>query len=88
MLLIIPCHPLQTKFVWSYVIETRLNDLDYIVNILTRRKKRQIWQVTTQGFSKAYTLTVNVSDVDVGTVLLQEGKDDIDLPNSYCFLKV
>ena len=88
VLLLIPCHPLQTKYFWSYVIESRLNDLDYIVNILTRRKKRQIYQVTTQCFSKGYTLTVNVSDVDVGAALLQEGKDDIDLPNCYSFLKV
>lgn len=71
VLLLIPCHPLQIKFVWSYVIESRLNYLYYIVNILTRRKKRQICQVTTQGFSKGYTLTMNVSDVDVCTVLLQ-----------------
>lgn len=88
MLLIIPCHPLQTKFVLSYVIESRLNDLDYIVNILTKRKKRQICQVTTQCFWKGYTLTVKVSDVDVGAALLQEGKDDRDLPNCYSFLKI
>ena len=27
------------------------------------------------------------SDVGVGAVLLQEGKDDLDLPNGYFFLK-
>jgi hypothetical protein len=43
--------------------------------------------VTTQGFSKEYKRTVDTSDVGVGAVLLQEGKDDIDLPNCYFFLK-
>ena len=57
------------------------------MNTPTRRKKRQICQVTTQGFSKEYRLTVDASDVGVGAVLLQEGKDDIDLPNCYFFLK-
>jgi hypothetical protein len=32
-------------------------------------------------------LTVDATDVGVGAVLLQEGKDDIDLPNCYFFLK-
>ena len=41
----------------------------------------------TQGFSKEYKLTVDASDVGVGAVLFQEGKDDIDLPNCYVFLK-
>jgi hypothetical protein len=44
--------------------------------------------VTTQGFSKQYNLTVDASDAGVGAVLLQEGKDDIDLPNCYFFLKL
>ena len=39
VLLPIPCHPLQTKYIWPYVIESRLNDLNYIVNTPTRRKK-------------------------------------------------
>jgi hypothetical protein len=43
--------------------------------------------VITQGFSKEYKLTVDASDVGVGVVLFQEGKDDIDLPNCYVFLK-
>jgi hypothetical protein len=43
--------------------------------------------VTTQGFSKEYRLTVDASDVGVGAVLLEECKDDIDLPNSYFSLK-
>jgi hypothetical protein len=47
VLLHIPCHPLQANYFWPYVIESRLNDLNYIVNTPTRRKKRQIWQVTT-----------------------------------------
>jgi hypothetical protein len=51
-LLLIPCHPLPVKYVWPYVIESRLNDLYYIVNTPTRRKKTQICQVTRQGFSK------------------------------------
>jgi hypothetical protein len=37
--------------------------------------------VIKQGFSKEYKLSVDASDVAVGAVLLQEGKDDIDLPN-------
>jgi hypothetical protein len=57
------------------------------VNTPTTRKKRQICQVTTQGYLKEYKLTVDASDVGVGAVLLQEGKDDIDLPNCYLFLK-
>ena len=40
----------------------------------------------TQGFSKEYKLRVDASDVGVGVVLFQEGKDDIDLPNCYVFL--
>ena len=52
VLLLIPCHPLPAKYVWPYVIESRLNDLYYIVNTPTRRKKTQICQVTRQGFSK------------------------------------
>jgi hypothetical protein len=74
---------LQANYFWPYVIDSRLNDLNYIGNTPTRRKKRQICQVTTQGFSKEYRLTVDASDVGVGAVLLQEGKDDIDLPNCY-----
>jgi hypothetical protein len=65
------------------VIESRLNDLNYILNTHTNRKKRQICQVITQGFSKEYKLTSDASDVGVGAVLSQEGKDDIDLPNCY-----
>jgi hypothetical protein len=87
VLLLIHCHPLQAKYFWPYVIESRLNDLIYIVNTPTRRKKSQICQVTTHGFSKEYTLTLDVSDVGVGAVLTQEGKDDINLPNCYFFLK-
>jgi hypothetical protein len=52
VLLLIHCHPLQAKYCWPYVIESRLNDLNYIVNTPMRRKKRQIYQVTTQDFSK------------------------------------
>jgi hypothetical protein len=44
-------------------------------------------QVTTKGFSKDYWLAVDTSDVGVGAVLLQGGKDDIDLPNCYLSLK-
>jgi hypothetical protein len=84
VLLFIHCLPLQAKYCWPYVIESRLNDLIYIVNTPTRRKKSQIWQVTTQVFSKEYKLTLDVSDVGV---LLQEGKHDIYLPNWYFFFK-
>jgi hypothetical protein len=87
VLLLILCHPLQAKYCWPYVIESRLNDLNYILNTHTKRKKRQICQVIKQGFSKEYKLSVDASDVGVGAVLLQEGKDDIDLPNCYLFLK-
>jgi hypothetical protein len=83
VLLLIHCHPLPAKYVWPYVIESRLNDLNYIVNTPTRRKKKQICQVTTQFFSKKYKLTVDASDAGVGAVLLQQRKDDIDLPNCY-----
>ena len=43
VLLLIHCHPLQAKYVWSYVIESRLEDLNYIANTPTKRKKRQLW---------------------------------------------
>jgi hypothetical protein len=46
-----------------------LNDLNYIVNAPRRRQKRQIWQVTTHGFSKEYKLTLDASDVGVGAEL-------------------
>ena len=85
--LLIRCLPLHATYCWPFVIESRLNDLNYIVNTPTTRKKRQICQMTTQGFSKEYKLTVDTSDVGVGAVSLQEGKDDIDLPNCYFFLK-
>jgi len=83
VLLLIPCHPLQAKYFWPYVIESRLSDVNYIVNTPARRKKRQICQVTTQDFSKEYKLTVDASDVGVGAALLQEGKAAIDLSNCY-----
>jgi hypothetical protein len=85
VVLLIHCHSLQAKYCWVYVIESRLNDLNYILNTHTNRKKRQICQVITQGFSKEYKLTVDASDVGVGAVLFQEGKDDIDLSNCYVF---
>jgi hypothetical protein len=66
----IPCHPLQANYFWLYVIKSRLNDLKYIVNTPTRRKKRQLCQVTTHGFSKEYKLRVDASDAGVGAVLL------------------
>jgi hypothetical protein len=55
-LLFIHCLPLQAKYCWPYVIEPRLNELIYIVNTPKRRKKSQIWQVTTHVFSKEYRL--------------------------------
>ena len=84
---LVRCHPLHATYCWTFVIESRLNDLNYIVNTPTTRKKRQICQVTTQSYSKEYMLKVDASDVGVGAVLLQEGKDDIDVPNCYFFLK-
>ena len=87
VLLLIRCHPLQATHCWPFVIESRLNDLNYIVNTPTTGKKRQICQVTTQGYSKEYNIRVDTSDVGVGAVLFQEGKGDIDLPNCYFFLK-
>ena len=51
------------------------------MNTHTKGKKRQICLVIKQGFSKKYKLSVDATDVGVGAVLLQEGKDDIDPPN-------
>jgi hypothetical protein len=87
VVLLIHCHSSQAKYCWPYVIESRLNDLNYILNAHTNRKKRQICQVITQGFSKEYKLTVDANDVGVGAVLFQEVNDDIYLPNCYVFLK-
>ena len=87
MVLLIHCHSLEANYCWPYVIESRLNDLNYILNTHTNRKKRQICQVITQVFSKEYKLTVDASDVDAGAVLFQEDKDDIDLPNCYVILE-
>ena len=39
------------------------------MNAPSRRKKKQIWQVTTHAFSKEYKLTVDASDVGVGAEL-------------------
>ena len=69
MVLLIHCHSLQAKYCWAYVIESILNDLKYILNTHTNRRKRQICQVITQGFSKEYKLTVDASDVGVGAEL-------------------
>ena len=41
VLLLIRCHPLHATYCWPFVIESRLNDLYYIVNTPTTRKKRQ-----------------------------------------------
>ena len=65
---IVPGHPLQAKSFGSYVIESRLNDLNYIVKTHTRRKKRQVFHVTAPDFS------VYASDVCIGVDLLQEVK--------------
>jgi hypothetical protein len=42
VVLLIHCHSLQAKYCWPYVIESRLNDLNYILNTHRNRKKRQI----------------------------------------------
>jgi hypothetical protein len=47
-----------------------IRQIDVIVNTPTTRKKRQICQVTTQGYLKEYKLTVDASDVGVGALLL------------------
>ena len=60
VLLLIRCHPLHATYCWPFVIESRLHDLNYIVNTPTTRKKRQICQVTTLGFWKEYKLTLVV----------------------------
>jgi len=39
--------------------------------------------LTAPDFSKEFKLTVDASDVGVGGVLHQEGKDNIDLPTCY-----
>jgi hypothetical protein len=49
------CSIVDYFFLILYVIESRLNDLIYIVNTPTRRKKSQICQVTTHVFSKDYS---------------------------------
>jgi hypothetical protein len=32
IIVLIPCHSLQANYAWPYVIVSRLNDLNYIVN--------------------------------------------------------
>jgi hypothetical protein len=46
VLLLITFHPLQANYFWPYVIESRLNDLNYIVNTPTRRKNRHKCELT------------------------------------------
>ena len=81
--LLIHCNPLQAKCFWPYVIESRPNDLNYIVITPRRRKKRQIWQVTTHGFSKEYKLTVDASDVGVGIQDFSSKEEMICIYNEY-----
>ena len=83
VLLIIPCHPLPAKYVWPYVIESRLNDLNYSVITRTRRKKKTNMSGDNTRLLEKYKLTVDASEAGVGTALLQERKDDIVLPNCY-----
>ena len=54
VLLLIRCHPLQATYCWPFVIESRLNDLNYIAITPPTRKKRQIYLLTPQGFSKEW----------------------------------
>jgi hypothetical protein len=42
VLLLIRCHPLHATYCWPFVIESRLNDLNYIVNTPKTRKKRKL----------------------------------------------
>jgi hypothetical protein len=54
------------------------------VNTPTRRKKKtNMSGDNTKLLEKKYKFTVDASDAGVDTVLLQERKDDIDLPNCY-----
>ena len=52
VILLILCYPLQVNYFWPYVIESRMNNLNYIVNTPTRRKKRQICQVKNTQLSE------------------------------------
>ena len=73
-----------------------MNDLNYVANAPSRRKKKQIWQVTTHGLSKEYKLTVDASDVGVGAelqfflkALTKISKNNPQLKNNelpYCYL--
>ena len=71
MLLLIHCHSLQAKYAWPYVITSRPNDLHYIVNTPTRRKKKtNMSSDNTKLLENKYKLTVDASDAGVGAVLL------------------
>jgi len=52
VLLPVPGHPLEAQYFGPYIIKSRLNDLNYIMNATTGRKKRQICQVTAPYFLK------------------------------------
>ena len=56
VLLPVPGHLLKAKYFGPYVIESRLNDLNYIVKTPTRNKKRQICHVTAPDFLKELKL--------------------------------
>jgi hypothetical protein len=72
VVLLIHCHSSQVKYCWPYVIESRLNDLNYILNTHTNRKKTNMSSDNTR-LLKEYKLTVDASDAD--------------LPNCYFVLK-
>jgi hypothetical protein len=58
--------------------------MNYIVKTPIRRKKIQTCNATALDFArKKIKLAGNTSDVGVGAVLLQEGKDKTDLTKSY-----
>jgi hypothetical protein len=42
VVLLIPCHSLQANYCWPYLIESRLNDLNYILNTRTERKDKYV----------------------------------------------
>jgi hypothetical protein len=42
VVLLIPCHSLEAKYCWPYLIESRLNDLNYILNTRTERKDKYV----------------------------------------------
>ena len=68
----VPGHPLQAKYFGPYVIESRLNDLNYIVQTPTRRKKRQVCHV---NMLKKYFERESGNDVKPVATLVNEQQE-------------